>query len=226
MEYIVRCSHDMPETGVNWDSPAWSRATTAALEHFRPEGSSHRPKTQVRLLYDGNGIHGIFHVEDRYVRCVHTAYMGEVYKDSCVEFFIKPRQGRGYFNFEFNCGGALRAGYIIDPTRVGDGFKEWFALPAPDGAAVRVNHSLPAVVDPEIGEPLTWTLAFFIPFALLEKYSGTPGRAAGQTWRGNFYKCADASSRPHWASWAPLAGRNFHLPNCFGAIRFEDGTGT
>jgi len=225
MQYSIRFAYNRPESGA-WNSPEWCRADTATLDHFRPEGSSHQPQTQVRLLYDGDGMHGIFHVEDRYVCCVHMAYMDEVYKDSCVEFFIKPRQGRGYFNFEFNCGGALRAGYIIDSTRTDDGFKEWIPIPEKDGAMISVIPSLSAVIDPEIREPVTWTLSFFIPFALLEKYSGPLGRIAGQTWHGNFYKCADASSHPHWVSWAPLDSRNFHLPHCFGAISFEDGSRT
>jgi len=225
MNYIIRFTKRNPAINEGLDSPAWSQADIAALEHFRPEGSSHRPQTLVHLLYDRDGIHGIFHVADRYVRCVHTAYMDEVYKDSCVELFIMPRQGRGYFNFEFNCGGALRAGYIIDPTRTDDGFKAWIPIPEQDGALVGKIPSLPAVVDPEIQKPVTWTLAFFIPFELLEKYSGPLGRIAGQTWHGNFYKCADASSHPHWASWAPLDSRNFHLPQCFGLIIFENRNG-
>ena len=225
MHYLVCFTHTKPESEA-WDSPAWSVADIAALDYFRPEGSNHRPQTRVRFLYDRDGIHGIFDVADRYVRCVHTAYMDDVYKDSCVEFFIMPRQGRGYFNFEFNCGGSLRTGYIIDPTRTDDGFKAWIPIPEQDGSMVRVTPSLSAVVEPEIQEPLTWTLSFFIPFALLEKYAGPLGRIGGQTWHGNFYKCADASSHPHWASWAPLHSRNFHLPHCFGEISFEHRTGT
>ncbi|MEW6117215.1 MAG: carbohydrate-binding family 9-like protein, partial [Nitrospirota bacterium] len=40
-------------------------------------------------------------------------------------------------------------------------------------------------------------------------------------WRANFYKCGDATSHPHWASWAPVEALNFHLPHCFGTICFE-----
>jgi hypothetical protein len=51
--------------------------------------------------------------------------------------------------------------------------------------------------------------------ALLERYTGP---ITEKSWRGNFYKCGNATSRPHWLSWAPLTDRNFHLPVCFGSL--------
>ena len=50
---------------------------------------------------------------DQYVRCTHRTYGDPVYRDSCVEFFIQPKPGRGYFNFEFNCGGAFLCNYRL-----------------------------------------------------------------------------------------------------------------
>ena len=47
---------------------AWAAAETLELAHFRPEGSDHRPRTRARLLHTGDGLCGIFRVEDRYVR--------------------------------------------------------------------------------------------------------------------------------------------------------------
>jgi len=44
--------------------------------------------------------------------------MDEVWKDSCVEFFIQPRPDAGYFNLEMNAGGAHLCCYIEDPARV------------------------------------------------------------------------------------------------------------
>jgi hypothetical protein len=79
---------------------------------------------------------------------------------------------------------------------------------------------LPCYVEPEIVEPVVWLLQFFIPFALLEKYMGPIGTVEGQTWRANAYKCGDETSQPHWASWQPLTEKNFHLPECFGAVHF------
>jgi hypothetical protein len=145
-----------------------------------------------------------------------------VWKDSCVEFFAQPKPDRGYLNFEFNCGGAFLSSYFTDPTRVPGGFKGISKVPASLGQSIQVRSSLPRRIEPEITGPLTWTLRFFIPFPLLEHYVGPLGEIPGQVWRGNFFKCADESSHPHWASWAPLDMFEFHRPNCFQSITFEN----
>lgn len=199
----------------------WPAIEPVLVGNFLPASSSHRPQTLARLVYDAHGLHGQFQVEDRFVRCVRIEYGSEVWKDSCVEFFVEPKPGRGYFNFEFNCGGAFLVNHIVDPTRTLEGFKEFVRIPEAVARTVRVRPSLPPVCEPEIGEAVTWTLEFFIPFALLEKYVGPLGDVAGQTWRGNFYKCAEENSRPHWAAWSPVDEFNFHRPHCFGELRFS-----
>jgi hypothetical protein len=220
MIYTIRAAAAKPKLGADWQDPLWARAETLELRHFRPEGSDHQPRTFARLLHDPEGIHGIFQVHDQYVRCVRTQYWEEVWKDSCVEFFVEPRAGQGYFNFEFNCGGAFLCSHIRNPERAPGGFKEFTKVPADLGRTIRAWSSLPRRVEPEIAQPVTWTLRFFIPFALLEHYLGPLGPVANQEWRANFYKCADECSHPHWASWSPVDEFDFHRPACFGTIRF------
>jgi hypothetical protein len=85
---------------------------------------------------------------------------------------------------------------------------------------VAVRSSLPPVVEPELEGPLAWQLAFFIPTTLLERHVGAIGPLPGERWRANLYKCGDRTSHPHWASWSPVDALNFHLPHCFGELRF------
>lgn len=221
MTYRIHKTTVSDSLDLNAQSPGWRAAEVAEASHFRPESSDHRPQTQVRLLHDSRGVHGLFQVRDRYVKCVRTLYGGEVWKDSCVEFFVEPQPGRGYFNFEFNCGGAFLCNHIVDPTRVPGGFKQATRLPKTLAQQVRVNALLPRMVDPEITGPVGWALQFFIPFAVLENFLGPLGDVSGQAWRGNFFKCAEDNSHPHWAAWSPVDELNFHLPRCFGEIRFE-----
>jgi len=220
MIYTLRPATATPPLTADWSDPAWTRAETLEIAHFMPQSSSHRPRTSARLLYDAHTIHGIFQVEDRYVRCVRTHYFDEVWKDSCVEFFVRPKPNRGYFNFEFSGGGAFLCSHIVNPERGPEGFKEFTKLPPSVGQTVKVRSSLPARVEPEITEPLTWTLQFAIPVALFEEYVGKTPLVSGQVWRGNFQKCADECSHPHWATWAPIDELNFHRPDCFGQIAF------
>jgi hypothetical protein len=153
-----------------------------------------------------------------------------------VEFFVEPRAGRGYFNFEINCGGTLLLYYCQPPPAVATGnpgpqaaksspTKKTVFNPVPWdlGRQVAIYHSLPQVVDPEIETDTEWRIEYFIPFAIFEHIFGPLGPISGQVWRANFYKCADNTSHPHWLSWAPLNGEiSFHLPQYFAPIRFQE----
>jgi hypothetical protein len=218
--YPVRSAKPRPGLQDRWEGAAWRHVPELSIAHFRPESSCHRPCTQVKLVADDQRIYGLFRVADRFVRCVHTGFQSAVYKDSCVEFFVQPHPERGYFNFEFNCGGAVRASYITDATRTADGFKAFERLSPEEGARIAVWASLPTIVSPEITEKTTWFLAFQIPLDLLSHYVGTLDRVEGALWRANFYKCGDETSHPHWAAWHPVDALNFHLPHCFGQLRF------
>ncbi len=219
-DYTVLPAVLRPEFKGLWDGPAWRDIPYAEVSSFRPEGSDHRPRTRVKTVHSPEGLYGLFQVEDRFVRCVRKGFQAEVYKDSCVEFFVQPARGESYFNFEFNCGGAMLASYIRDWNRVAGGFRDFTRLSMDDCRQVFRFASLPPVVDPEIKDHILWHLEFFIPFALLERYAGEVATAEENVWRGNFFKCGDETSHPHWAAWAPVSGLNFHLPDCFGNLRF------
>ncbi|MHB9132752.1 MAG: carbohydrate-binding family 9-like protein [Armatimonadota bacterium] len=223
MSYLIRRTAEHPSLQGEWDSAIWQSAETGALTHFvRQEVSDHRPRVQFRMLYDNDGLYLIFRVEDRYVRSVVTELNGSVCRDSCTEFFVRPKPEHGYFNFEVNCGGAMLCYYIEDPTVVqGVGFTKSQPLTMEDAALVQIYHSMPAVVDPEITEPTIWFNEIHISRVLLEKYVGPLGELAGQEWQANLYKCADATSHPHWATWSPIQGASFHQPQYFAPLSFE-----
>ena len=220
MKYIVKNAKVPAHFPPPWNDPAWNNSDTLEIANFRPESSEHHPRTFARLMRSESGLVGAFRVEDRYVRCVRTNYLDEVWKDSCVEFFVKPNSGAGYFNFEFNCGGAFLVCFIRDHTRVPGGFKDFARIPLELARGVVVQSSLPPRVEPEITDPIDWTLSFFIPHSLLKHYVGPFDIQKGDEWRGNFFKCAEENSHPHWASWSPVTEFNFHLPECFGELQF------
>ena len=218
--YSVAWVDPLPRLSAAWDDPAWQPAQTAELNSFRPESSAHRPRTSLRLLHNGRGLRGVYQVHDQFVRSLGTHYFDEVWKDSCVEIFLQPKPGGGYFNLEMNAGGAHLCNYIEDPERVPGGFKKCTRLPAAIGQRIEVRSSLPATVEPEMVEPVTWHINFLAPFEVFEHYTGALGDVRGQRWRGNFYKCGDEGSHPHWGSWAPVDVFNFHTPRCFGTLCF------
>jgi len=218
--YLVKKVAQNPALGNDWNAGNWAGAEIADIDNFREESSEHRPDTKLKLLYSDNGVSGMFQVKDKYVRSVCTDFQGNVCTDSCVEFFFKPLPEKGYFNLECNCGGTFLCYYIEDPTRTKEGFKKRVSLTEEDGRQIKIYHSMPVVVEPEIKENTTWFISFFFPFSLMEKYTGKLGNLSGSKWTANFYKCGDKTSHPHWASWSPVSKLNFHLPECFSEVRF------
>jgi hypothetical protein len=148
-----------------------------------------------------------------------------VWEDSCAEFFVEPVPGKGYFNIEMNCIGAFLIYHIVDCRRTESGFADFRKVTPQDASMLDVATSLPKGIplDPEITEPVTWNIQYSLPYSLFSKYLGrdiTP--KSGDTWRGNFYKCGDKTSHPHWGSWNEVGGElNFHQPEYFGDLRFD-----
>lgn len=216
--YIAQRAEQSPPLDGQWSSPVWQAAQTAVISSFHPKSDpAHRPVTEARLLYDDEALHVIFHVEDRFVRCVNLGYQAHVHLDSCVEFFFAPQPGSNhYFNFEANCGGSLCFKYgkplALGPRK---------PIPEELGRLVGLYHSLPSRVDPEIAGPIEWVLQARIPLAVIEAMQGPLGPLAGQQWTGNFYKCGNETRHPHWGSWSPVEGvLDFHRPEVFGPITF------
>ena len=220
--YIIREARRPPDLAV-WEDEGWKDAETLTLTHVFSQSSEHVPDTRVRLLYSARGLYGIFRVNDQFVRAVHCGNQAPVYRDSCVEFFVQPVAGAGYLNVEMNCGGSLLCTWVRDPRRVETGLADCVPLDVEELALIRRVASLPKRVDPEIREKTTWTLGFFLPMALFQTVvpEMKEGSWKGQEWLGNFYKCADETSHPHWISWRPIPELNFHRPDCFGSLRFE-----
>jgi hypothetical protein len=219
--YTAYPVHTAAPLDADWHDPLWRQAEVARIDRFHSAGSSHRPDAQAKLLYDVANLYLRFRVEDRYVVARHTQFQDPVWRDSCVEFFVQPRAACGYFNFEINCGGALLSYYIEDATRTPNGFARFRRLSPEQGGQIEIRHSLPATVMPEQAGPVVWHIGCRIPLTVVEAYTGPLEPLAGQIWRGNFYKCADDSSHPHWGSWAPIGEElNFHQPSCFAPLKF------
>ncbi len=219
--YNVNFSKNKPALKADWGSFEWDAAEIALLEEVRPESSGFIPGVRLKLLYNNKGISGIFSIEDKYMLCRQNKNMDPVWNDSCVEFFVKPFRNKGYFNFEFNCLGILYASYIVDPERTEFGFKDFIPFGSMDCNEVETFSSIKAPIEPECIESINWTLQFFIPYSLLERYTGILDFENSNEWSCNFYKCADESSHPHWISWSPVNKLNFHAPESFGKLLFE-----
>ncbi len=203
----------------NWNKVQWQKVEPLEINNYMGERPRHLPKAQAKLLYDDKNIYVIFRVEDQYVRAVARETHGPVWEDSCVEFFFTPDGNveNGYFNLEANCGGT-----ILFHCKNNSNQKDEF-VKISDCEQMKIAHSLPKIVDPEITDPITWTLEYRLPFEVIEKYWPITKPVPGNIWRANFYKCADKTSHPHWLTWSVVdfPKPKFHLPEFFGVLEFK-----
>lgn len=212
------------------DDDRWHAAPALAVDQFLPMiQQEQRPVVRFRLTHTGRAIQVRMSVQgDRALRSVCTTLNGDVYEDSCVEAFLRPRpdrplnDGGGYFNFEVNAGGTLHVSYVEDPSHVPNGLKKRTLLSAEQVQSVGIVSTLPPVIEPERGGSNDWTILLTVPLSVLEQYVGRlPDLGPGVTWSANFYKCGSNTSLPHWASWQPILNEvYFHQPDKFGQLRF------
>jgi hypothetical protein len=203
-----------------WDKPAWKKIKAIELTNHMGDKPAHFPKVQAKIGYDPANIYVIWRVEDNYVRAVAAKHQGPVCRDSCVEFFFTPGADttRGYFNLEMNCGGTMLLNYQTIP------WQNVVELTAEELAKVEVAHVMSKIVEPEIAKPTVWTVEYRFPIELLAKYMPSAVKPApGVQWRVNLYKCADATSHPHWLTWAKVdrPRPDFHQPEYFGEVKFK-----
>ncbi|MGB8490540.1 MAG: carbohydrate-binding family 9-like protein [Bacteroidales bacterium] len=214
---VTRLCGLMPIDGI-WDKPAWDIVRPLELTSFMGVIPVFRPEVRAKMMYDEENLFVIFRVDDRFVRCVTTKPNGPVWEDSCVEFFFSPDNDfpEKYFNLEINCGGTPLMHYNIVPR------KEFIEVSYDDILKIQIAHSLPDLTDPEIVEPVIWTVEYKIPLSILRKYSPVTKPQPGVEWKANFYKCAEKNSNPHFITWAVVQNNipDFHLPQFFGTLGF------
>lgn len=188
---------------------------TALIDCY-PWGGTCRPKTEVRCGYTDLFCYIAFKVFEKNPVVRHYSFQDPVYEDSCVEFFFNPfpAVSPDYINFEVNAAGALLA--QIGPNR-GDrrplaakeakGLEIWSSWNEREHDLVTGGH---------------WEIVLKIPLALLVHFYGRPFNFPREA-KGNFYKCGDRTSRPHYGCWSPVRSPDpdFHRSAYFGTLIFK-----
>ncbi|MFM9332065.1 carbohydrate-binding family 9-like protein [Paenibacillus mesotrionivorans] len=177
-----------------------------------PEYSS-VPRTEVRLWQSEAGLHVGFQVWETNPRMIWRQHNEPVYKDSCVEFFLQPCPGSDarYVNFEMNAAGTLL-------LQIGSGRSDRQFLD-PAGFTRFAIQSAGASLPDSPAEPC-WQVAYTIPFEWLASLFPDFHPLSGWEMRGNFYKCGDETSAPHYGCWSPVtsAQPDFHRSCDFGLL--------
>ncbi|MBR1820743.1 MAG: hypothetical protein IJ769_03885 [Clostridia bacterium] len=177
----------------------------APIDHYAWPGD-YRPQARAYLAWDGNGLRVLLCAKEPTVSGRITAFNGDVWTDSCQEFFLQPfLDDPRYVNIEVNAAGAALIG--IGPDR--DHRRRLTECPV--GMAFRASAHAGG----------WWAVAYTVPFALIETLFGRR-LEPGASFRGNFY-CCDESIHPHFGSWNPIDAPtpDFHRPECFGRLVLE-----
>jgi hypothetical protein len=216
--YLVKRAKTKPNLDGDFSGGVWGEIEAVNVVSFMGDEPSHKPLTQAKALYDDEFVYVIFQVKDKYVRAVAENFHDPVCQDSCVEFFFSPGPdiSIGYFNVEVNCGGTLLCSHQL--SRDIDLKK----LSLDDCKKVEIYHSDEKIVEPEKQGETVWTVEYRLPIDILEDYCSVDRPGPGVKWRGNFYKCADETSHPHWLTWSVVdrPEPDFHQPEFFGVLEF------
>ena len=203
----------------DWNKAQWKNVETIKIENYMGTVSAFKPSVEAKMMYDQDNVYVIFHVKDRFVRSLVQEYNGNVSGDSCVEFFFAPDSNfpLRYFNLEINAGGTPLIYYISKP------WSEFVKLESTEIKEIEIAHSLPSKVDPEITDPVSWTIEYRIPISMLSKFSNVSRPAPGIVWKANFYKTGSQTSNPNYLTWNVVDNPkpNFHLPQFFGTLIFQ-----
>ena len=134
---------------------------------------------------------------------------GPVWEDSCCEFFVSDPEDGTYYNFEMNCIGTL----LASKRKSRDDFRMFTEKQL--GEIIRYSSLEKKRYDAS-GKLCTWQTAVCIPFRLI----GADGSHLPESFRANFYKCADKAAHPHFLSWNPVEvpQPDFHRPEFFGRL--------
>lgn len=180
--------------------------------HWEKEGYS-RPESFASVFgVENEGIHAVLWSFEENVRRECKKRDDPVYTDSCLEFFIAPVEGdKRYMNFEVNPDGV----YLCE---IGEKRGE--------RRFIKELTDLEPVIEPMTVEEdgkTAWGYEIILPCKFISELYGIDFKVSECKMKGNFYKCADLSTTPHYGAHFPVscAELGFHNPDCFGDIIFR-----
>lgn len=185
------------------------------LETVNWEEFPYHPEVSVQVAFNEEELFLQYQVNEQSVKAEVTKSNGKVWTDSCVEFFISPEGNDEYYNLEINAIGTALLGFRKkgDPT-----------VHASEEVISQIRRvsSLGDSPFPEIKGETDWQITVAIPWEVFFKHDLKP--VSGKKMRGNFYKCGDGLTVPHFISWTKIKTEkpSFHEPDSFGGLEFEE----
>lgn len=185
-----------------WDEN-WLKAEVADVNICQWEDRKSDIHMSAKVMYDDYRLYVRMETDEKYPIARETRHNGDVYKDSCMELFIRLNENDPrYLNFEFNPYGTMHM--AIRKSRT-----EWVFTDED-----RDYFEVQSYVDNE-----KWVLQFVIPFEYADKYLG----GHTKTMKGNFYKCGEKDGKNHNLTYylVDVTPPDYHTPQFFGDFVLE-----
>ena len=188
----------------------WDDVPKAEISTYKWMNNGYEPRAFTQLAYDNESIYVKHTACETEITVKATEYQDDVWKDSCMEFFMRPACDERYLNFETNALGVLLLHFGTQGERT--------VLDDIDPAIFVLT---PSVQSPENYSSEKWTLEYKIPFDFLRSLYGDFDLKDGLY--ANFYKCGDETKYEHYGMWNEIDNPSpqFHIPEFFGRLWFE-----
>lgn len=172
-----------------------------------------KPEVTFAIAHNSENILLQYRVRENEILAAVTQDNGEVWTDSCVEMFLSF-DNKHYYNAEFTCIGKALLGYREF------GGKAVHASTEIMQSILRKSSLGTANREKSIGN-FDWTLTLVIPCTAF--WESNLKSFDNLQIKGNFYKCGDNLTIPHFVSWTAIETPNpsFHQPSFFGELFFE-----
>ncbi|MDC1105803.1 carbohydrate-binding family 9-like protein [Prolixibacteraceae bacterium] len=168
-----------------------------------------KPEVAFQIGHDDDAFYIHFQVQNEEVKAITTEINGEVYEDSCCEFFFAP-DDNGYYNLEMNAIGTFLFGY-------GPG-RDRERIDAAKLNGIKIFSSLGNSPVEETEKVTAYTLTARLPFDAFVKHPGF--KLDKEQYKGNFFKCGDKTPKMHFVTWNPIGTEqpDYHRPEFFGDL--------
>lgn len=212
MRYVIgKLNGEMPELKDVVFNPEHcgfcANTAYAPIANYVWDVSGYKPEARVYVTWSEKGLHVLLCAKESEIRVAATEFNGDVYQDSCLEFFLQPfRDDPRYLNFETNAAGVALIGFGTDRYN--------------RSCLEKMPEGMDLVASRHDGN--WWAVSYIIPNSLFAELYGREPKS-GDMMRGNFYKC-DESIHPHFGSWSPITydHPDFHRPEFFGDIEMAE----
>ncbi len=191
---------------------AWAGAAPITLLFPWDEQTGAKQRTTVKLLRDQNYLYVGYECEDADITARHENRDDPVYRDDCVEIFIRPNEKSDhYIGLEMNARGVLYDYFFPFPGKLEPGFNL-------DGVLLKTQ--LRGTLNQSDDKDQGWSLELAIPWQSLSKLAKHLPPAGGEQWRVQINRWDGTEPHRRLSMWchSGLKRPHPHNPERFGRL--------